>query len=92
MSVATVRTRIINFYAKITKWRLSEKLKNTSFVDFFRPLPFCYFCIKINNSSSGSSHTHTEPTFFLILCFRSFFSEKTSTQQPCLFLEELRRC
>ena len=24
MSVATVRSRIINFYAKITKWRLSK--------------------------------------------------------------------
>ena len=72
MSVATVRTRIINFYAKITKWRLPKKLKNTSCFEifFFRQPPFRYFCIKINNYSSDSSHIHTEPKSFQILCFR----------------------
>ena len=58
--------------------------QKTSFFgnNFWQP-PFCYFCMKINNSRSDSSHTHAEPKSFRILCFRWFISEQT--QQPCLF-------
>ena len=69
---------LLLFTGKSLKKRLFSK-KNV------RQPPFCYFCIEINNSRSYSSHTHTELKSFWFFCFRWFFSEKTPTQQPCLF-------
>ena len=50
MSVATVRSRIISFYAEITKWRLSKF--------FFRKMKFFFSDFSVNKSSKKSKFLH----------------------------------
>ena len=53
------------FWFLIFFWPLKPPQKTVFFDYFFFQLPpFRYFCIKINNFSSGHSHSDTESKFF----------------------------
>ena len=65
-SVASVK-KILDMQPRIKQRELS--LTPNIFQFFFENPLFCYFCIKINNSSLGHSHTLTETEFFWFLFF-----------------------
>ena len=82
--------KIFDFYYFYQSKSHSKKL-HFSKKKFQQPL-FCYFCIKMNNSRLDSSHTHTEPKSFWILCVKMIFLWENIHTVAMPFLEELRRC